>query len=108
MFNESGGPGWAAYEEDTFDLEEIQKKAYIHARETNREQNIRRHVSVYKILIAVIAFAVMFCLYHFINKFIEYRDYIKYSASYEHINFAGFTEHLHDLPVGFEEGFFTG
>jgi len=69
------------YEEDGFDLAAHKNSALERARETAGEQVVRRRVTIYKFLIMVVAFALMFLLYNFINDFIIHYQYIRYSAA---------------------------
>jgi len=69
-----------SYAEDCFELEEHKKAARRNVLDFIRNRRVRRKISFYKVLIAVLAFVVMFCLYHMINKLIVYYDYAKYGA----------------------------
>jgi hypothetical protein len=64
-----------SFQEDEFDLERHKSAADAHAREISRERRTRRQISVYKIIIMLLSFVIMFALYYFINDVILQYDF---------------------------------
>ena len=69
-----------AFEEDGFDLEAYKSEASRLAAFWVYERGVRRRVSLYKFLIMVVAFALMFLLYNSINDLIVQYNAIRYGA----------------------------
>lgn len=67
-----------SFDEDGFDLESHKKTAETRVRKEIRTQRIRRHISIYKVMIMVLAFVVAYCLYHLTNEYIQRYEYKKY------------------------------
>ena len=75
--------GWLPYAEDDFDLDKFKRAAQEHAEEISRNEYTRRVISFFKMVIFVVAFVVMFCLYHLINEYLVQYDYNRYSGNIE-------------------------
>ena len=94
------------YAEDRFDLDEHKKTAATRVRAFLRHRRVRRKVSLYKVLIMIFAFVIMFCLYHMINKLILHYDYVRYGGASARlfrvevdVHVAGALQRLHHLSV---------